>query len=161
MTLDMHYSSEFWEPTLFNLVPKGLSNGPRFIILTIYFTLKKFFGNSSYGIFIVYCEGHIVHYSILLPKYFRFPFMKKGDLHIGPIWTHGEHRGKGLALYAVRKIFELYRYSNRRFWFVTGEENNSARRVAEKSGFMLYGRGIRKKILCIRVIDLFVIEEKL
>lgn len=68
--------------------------------------------------------------------------MKKNDLQIGPIGTKKEHRKKGLAAYAIKKILELY--ENQRFWYLTREENMISGKVIKKFGFKKQGKGIKK-----------------
>lgn len=103
----------------------------------------------------------MIQYSVVLPKYFRYPFMAKNDLQIGPCWTHNEHRRKGIASYAIQEILESYKERDRKFWYIVREKNIASVQFAEKAGFTLYGKGVRKKRFCIRAIGAFAIEKKI
>ena len=86
--------------------------------------------------------------------------MKNDDLQIGPIWTQENHRGKGIASYAIQKILEAYKKQNRRFWYIVREENSISRQFIERFGFTAYGKGIKKKRFGLGVMGSFIIENK-
>jgi RimJ/RimL family protein N-acetyltransferase len=73
--------------------------------------------------------------------------MDKSDLQIGDVWTSSEHRGRGLATYALRKVVEENILPGRKFWYVAEEGNLGSIKVAEKAGFTKCGVGFRTKRL--------------
>jgi len=158
VTLSGHYSFEFWKPTIPTIVPKSLFKAPFFVWSVLHYL--KLFSTPNYSIFMVYLGKKMVHYSVVLPKYFRTPFITKNDLQIGPVWTHNEHRRNGIASYVIQKILQSYKKRGRKFWYIVREENIASRRLAEKAGFILYGKGVRKKKFGIRAIGTFVIEKE-
>jgi len=157
-SLDQQYLVEVWKPTLQRPVPKFSAKAPFFAWSAL--KLLKLFGSAHYVVFFVKHGEEVVHYSVVLPKYFRTPFMGKNDLQIGPCWTHNEHRRKGIASYVIHEILESYKEPNRRFWYIVREGNIPSRRLVEKAGFILYGKGIRKRRLGMRALGAFTIEKQ-
>jgi predicted GNAT family acetyltransferase len=84
--------------------------------------------------------------------------MKSKDLQIGDTWTMPEHRGKGLATFALRKVIEIYAESGRAMWYVVAEDNLPSIRVVEKTGFNLVGSGTKQKRLGLSLLGSYVIE---
>jgi RimJ/RimL family protein N-acetyltransferase len=117
------------------------------------------FANPGYAIFVVYEGQELVHYSGIYPGYFRFPFMAKKDLQIGNTWTHPDHRGRGIAGFAISKILELERAPSRTIWYLTEDENLASVRAAEDAGMILRGYGVRTKRLGLGLLGSFVLTE--
>jgi len=86
--------------------------------------------------------------------------MNENDLQIGPIWTAGEHRRKGIASYTVQRILDLYKQKNRSFWYIVREENTILRHFIESLGFVPYGEGRKKKRFGVGAMGSFVVEER-
>ena len=156
--LSEDYSFKVWRPTMRVLVPRDLIRIS--FILWSFLHHLRLFESSHHGIFMIHHGKELIHYSVVLPKFFRLPFMAKNDLNIGPCWTHHKHRRKGIARYVIQRILELYRDQDRKFWYFTGEDNVASQRLTEKVGFSMCGKGIRNKRLGIGVIGAFVIEGK-
>lgn len=51
-------------------------------------------------------DGKIIHSTCVIPKCYKFPFMGKKDIHIGPGQTAKQYRGQGLWPYVVSAIVE-------------------------------------------------------
>ena len=92
------YSIEIWRPSWRRIVPPTL--GPKFALWWALHT-GALFTNRDYAVLIIRRNGRAVHRTCLIPKYFRWPFMKDGDLQISSTWTHPDHRCLGLATYAL------------------------------------------------------------
>jgi RimJ/RimL family protein N-acetyltransferase len=71
--------------------------------------------------------------------------MERDDIEIGPTWTVPDFRGRGLAVFAIRKVLELWAKDGRKFWYVTRESNAASRRAAEKAGLIAVASGRRIK----------------
>jgi len=151
--LDKNYSLKIWKPKIYKIAPKGLFSVPFFAYWICHYL--KLFSNSFYSIYLIYYKNEIAHYSVILPKFFKTPFMESNDLQIGPIGTKKEHRRKGLANYAIQEIIESYKDQNQKFWYLTRKENVISGKVIEKFGFRAYGEGNRKGKL-----GIFNIEKK-
>ena len=123
------------------------------------FRLKKHYSNLLIYIFwflftkrkykIVYVinkKNEIIHYSHILPKLFKFPFMQSNDLEIGPCWTSKEYRGRGIYPFILKYIVEKLSQDNRRFWIFAHEDNNPSIKGIRKSGFRFVGKGTKSKV---------------
>lgn len=145
------YAVDVFQPSLSRIKPKAL---PRWPFLG-YWLLHTFrvFRTRSYRIFLARRGDEVVHYTVVIPKYFRFPFMSKDDLHIGPTWTHPDHRGRSLARAVLGEI--LRAYPDRRCWYLAREANVASRSVAEGAGLRLIGQGRRFKRFGLRALGSF------
>jgi RimJ/RimL family protein N-acetyltransferase len=139
--LEKPYECVFWRPTWFSIAPPGLRIA-RFLVWWLFHRLR-IFSNHDYGVLLVYCDKELIHRSCVFPGFFRFPFMKEQDLQIGDTWTAVEHRRRGIAAFAIKKIFEVCRRPGRQFWYVVEEENLPSIKAVEKAGFLLAGKGGR------------------
>ncbi len=153
------YSVEIFRPKIYKIFPRGIAK-LNFLFWWILWLLRLFSSPDYHG-FIVYHEAKVIHYSIILPKFFRFPFMAVNDFQIGPCWTHEEYRRKGIHSLIIQKILKTFNKEGSRLWYVTREENIASVRSIKKAGFTLQGSGFRKKRLGIRVFGAFVMEEQL
>lgn len=151
MELEGNYSLRIWRSSVHRIMPKGIPfRKPFFLWWVLYF--PKLFIGVSFSVFLIYCRGHVVHYTLVLPKCFKFPFMGKNDLQIGPSWTHDQYRRRGIASYVLQKILESYEKKNRKLWWVVKENNKGSIQFIEKAGFVKCGIGIKRKF------GIFIIE---
>ena len=154
--IDSCYTYSLWRPGFLRLVPRGFPLLP----FGAWWLLHRLhvFANRNYGLFLVYCGGKLVHRTCVFPGYFRFPFMGKNDLQIGDTWTSEEHRGRGIAPFAVQKVLEWEARPGRRFWYITTETNVASIRAVEKAGFTLAGKGRRSSRFGLRALGSYVME---
>ena len=148
-TLEEGYTLVIWKPSFAEIVPKGMPLLP-FGAWWIFHYAKIFF-NSEFGLFLIRYNGAIVHRSVVTPGYFRFPFMGKEDLQIGDTWTSSDHRGKGFAVIAIRKIVAEYSRQGRRIWYLADKNNLPSSKAAERAGLVRYGEGRRTKKFGLRL----------
>ena len=158
MSIDGSYTYEIWRPSVFALVPRGMPLVP--FAAWWLFHHSRVFANRDYALFLIHQGGRIVHRSVITPGYFRFPFMQRDDLQIGDTWTSDDHRGKGLATFALRQITESGN-SGRCYWYVVEERNTASIRVVEKAGFCRVGRGARHPHLGLHLLGTFEIEQEI
>ena len=137
------YSWRFWRPSGLSVVPRGLPTYP-FLVWSLFHHLRLF-SNGDYCLFLAFSGSAVVHRAVVTPAYFRFPFMSKKDLQIGDVWTHPDHRGRGLATYGLIEIVGRQWAEGRRFWYIVDVGNSASIRVAEKAGFVKCGEGTRTK----------------
>lgn len=116
-----------YKPGLMNLGNYGLS--PMINMLWFIFS----FGNFS--VLILLDDKTVVHYSYLTPKVFRFPFMQKGDVQIGPCVTHESYRGQGVFSKVLSLVPLLYSGSNT-FWTYTTEDDIAAQKAFKNAGYV-------------------------
>jgi RimJ/RimL family protein N-acetyltransferase len=119
----------------------------------------RLFINREAGAICIYSGDRLVHYSAFTPRYWRFPFLAERDLQIGDTWTDPDHRGKGLASFAVRKIVKAKWEPGRGFWYVVGYDNLASIRVVEKLGFGLIGVGDWHKPLGIHLLGSYIRDD--
>jgi RimJ/RimL family protein N-acetyltransferase len=152
--LEGGYRSEWWRPTLLNVAPRGLPLVP----FGVWWGMHVFhvFSNHAYGILLIRKNGEVVHRSVIFPRYFRFPFMADDDLQIGDVWTSENHRGKGLAGFALREALRKEPQQGRAYWYITEDTNVASVRVAEKAGFERVGEGVRTARFGLRPLGAFV-----
>jgi hypothetical protein len=126
------YAFEIWRPSWRSILPPTL--GAKF---SAWWALHLFgrFRNRDYAVLIVRRNGRAVHRTCLIPKYFRWPFMKDGDLQVSSIWTADEHRCLGLAAYAVEQAVEIFSEPGRTFWYVTHPDNLPSLSLCRGVGF--------------------------
>ncbi len=156
-TLPDGYRWVLWKPTLRSLVPPGLKWW-----LCARRTLWHYlhiFACRDYSILLIYHGDAFVHHSFVVPQWFRYPFMSGNDLQIINTWTVPQHRGHGLATFALSRILAAYAAPKRRLWYVVADNNVGSIRVVEKCGFVLIGKGSRVHSVWNRLLDRFQIRE--
>lgn len=91
------------------------------------------FGNFS--VLVLLDDKIVVHYSYLTPKVFRFPFMKRGDVQVGPCVTHESYRGQGVFSKVLSLIPLLYPGINNTIWTYTTEDDIAAQKAFKNAGY--------------------------
>ena len=131
ITIDLGFDYFFFTPSLFNRkLHKGLYKQSNLLYLFWFiFTLGK------YKIFYIKDKetNEIAHFSNILPSFFKFNFMKKGDIQILHCWTYDVYRGKKLYPFALLQIMKKYQGKN--IWIGSRSSNTSSINAIEKSGF--------------------------
>ncbi len=90
-------------------------------------------------------NGTIMHTSQVLPKFYKFGYMQKGDYVIGPCVTRHEFRGKGIYPCVLKHILNQLKPST--VYMVVDETNPSSIKGIEKAGFIRYGIVKKTKFL--------------
>lgn len=154
------YSWEFWRPSPASAAPSGLpaAERNRFRLRWLLHHMRVF-PNRDYAVLVVRRGEELVHYSGITGRYWRFPFMAADDLQIGDTWTHPDHRGKGVAGFAVHSVLAAMGRPGRRIWYVVEEINAPSIRAAEGAGMTLYARGVWRRPLNIKLIGSYAIRE--
>ena len=140
------YDFQLWKPSLLEIKPSRLPMHPKLVIWWLFHQLG-IFQTKDYSILLIVHEKAIAHYSFVFPKWFRFPFMTRGDLQIGDVWTSENHRNRGLASCALCKIVQLHESDAADLWYLTTNENEPSAKVAQKAGFTLHAEGVRTNCL--------------
>ncbi len=130
--LSAEYAIDLWKPGAGSIVPPTMSR--RFMAWWL-FHRCGILGNGMYRVFLIRHKGAVVHRTCLVPKYFRWPFMGTNDLQISSTWTAPEHRGRGLATFALARLVRGYADGSRRFWYICREDNGASITVCLRSGF--------------------------
>ena len=114
------------------------------------------FARPSYGVYLVHRGAELAHYSCLLPKYQRFPFMADDDLQIASTHTEPAHRGRGLAKAAVSALTRAH--PGVRFWYFASADNVASLKVIRACGFEFAGTGYRSAPGGIRQLGRFILD---
>ena len=150
--------SRLWRPSLTSLKPPEMPRLP-FLVWGLFHHLR-IFRNRDYAILIISSGGKMIHCSLVIPPYFKFPFMAARDLQIGDTWTDPEQRGKGLAARAIEEILKQMGNPGRAFWYLVREDNAASIKVAEKQGFRCVGLGSKRAPFGLPVIGRYLLEER-
>lgn len=84
-------------------------------------------------IFYVEEQGQVIHTSYLMPRCWKFPFIKQGDYHIGPCQTIPEYRGRGIYPAVLKEIVKSDK--NATYHIVVAESNKASVKGIVKAGF--------------------------
>ncbi len=160
--LDNDYVFKVWKPKMFSIFPKGISSFSFSAECFAWWLFHYFFifKSRNYSIFLVYHgqSKELSHYSVVLPKHFKTPFMRNSDLQIGPIGTSEKHRKKGLASFAIGEIMKKYGKEGTSFYYIVREDNEASRRLIESFGFSIFARAVKTKRLGLSFLGKFIIQ---
>lgn len=130
----------------------NLSNGIRIyrgenisiktVLLRLYF---RVISKGTAFIYYIVEEDRILHYSYVIGKCFKFPFLKKGDCVIGPCFTEEKSRGKGLYPKTLSTI--VYNNDFNNYYMIVHKNNLSSIRGICKAGFDMVNDIEKTKIL--------------
>lgn len=129
----------FWTPNFLQIKPILFPYMPFFIWYIFYHF--GVFENKNYFVAYIKNQNKILHKTLIFPKFYRFPFMKKNDLQLGDIFTEKTYRGRGIAFNVVNLIINMYKTKN--FWFLCSENNISSIMIAHNNNFKLKGYGYK------------------
>lgn len=132
------YSAKIWKPSLSNLIPPG--KGRKYILFWIFHYLH-IFRNRDYSAIFVYENERSIASLLVVPAYFKWPFMEANDLQITYVMTKPEYRGKGIGAIMLRTTIRQFKMENRSFWYVTDTDNPASVRLSAKAGFEFWSYG--------------------
>ncbi len=89
--------------------------------------------------------SRVIHTSYVMGRSFKFPFMKKGDIHIGPCQTDPEQRGKGIYKAVLRHITR--QTVHKTAYMIVAESNLPSIKGIEGVGFCHIGTVERSRFL--------------
>lgn len=89
----------------------------------------------QYRVLYVKQDHKIAHYSFIIPRNFRFPFMKTGDLQIGPCFTYPDFRKRGIYTKVLRLIPKILGETGSKYWIYTTQNNLVSQKAIEKAGY--------------------------
>jgi len=140
-----------WKPSLFNIRPNGIKLS--LILPWLVYTCLPLFTARVFKIYLVYDQGKLVHYSFLFGRSYKFPFIQNNDIFLGPIWTSDEFRRKGISFNIATEIIYSFGEKDNYFWWMCDEKNTGSRKLAEKLGFLQYGKVKRHVSSIWRLVD--------
>lgn len=143
--LPPEYEVSCWAPSIWEFSPRGTESllGRRTLLLWwLYDRLTS--RGAGYRICLIRRAGRVVHYSAVFGKNPRFPFMGERDLQVGPVWTAGSERRRGLQRAALDTIVRELGGAADTVWWLCRESNAASNIVAQRAGFELRGTGRRR-----------------
>ena len=125
--IDDKFSFNFFKPTIFNL---RLHQGS--VLLYLFWYIFSF---GKYQIFYIIDKRNnkVAHYSNILPKIFKYSFMKKNELFITNCYTDPEFRGCRLYPFALSFIAKSLK--DYVIWGGVRNNNIASIKGLERAGF--------------------------
>lgn len=91
----------------------------------------------------IYHEGSVIHRSYVIHRCFKFPFLKRNDIEIGPCRTEEDWRGRNIYPFVLKWIAAGELEEQGRAFLIISEKNKSSMAGARKAGFQKMC-GVRK-----------------
>jgi ribosomal protein S18 acetylase RimI-like enzyme len=146
-----------WQPSFSSIHPSDLTGKYLYWGLAYLF---KLLGRHNYRVLYLINGTKVVHRSVIMPKYFRWPFMKKEDLQVSSTWTDPAYRNRGYATYALILISQLYSKPGRSIFYTTRENNIASIKVCTSAGFQKYSYVVRTNFLGIPLFGKLIEENR-
>jgi len=137
--IEDRFTSFYFSPTLFNL---KLHQGS---VLLYFFWYAFSFGKYRVFYIVDIDTSDIVHYSNILPKIFKYDFMKRGDMYIVNCYTDPLFRGNQLYPFALSIIGK--KYANNSVWVGSRSDNNASLSGIKKAGYILISKVYKSMFL--------------
>lgn len=97
----------------------------------------------KYKIIYLKKDDEIIHYTHILPKFFKLPFLDLNDLEIGPSWTKESYRGQGIFPVIINYITHHFKKEGRSFHILARIENLASQNAIKKTGFYIWAKGYK------------------
>lgn len=123
---------KIWTPSLLSFIPKGL---PSKYILYWFFHYLHVFRNKNYKAILGYVDNVLVCSLLVVPNYFKWPFMNTNDVQLTYVKTYKDQRGKGYAKKMLNFTLSLFKKSDSNIWYVTDSDNVASQALAKSVGF--------------------------
>ena len=150
---------EIWRPTFARPMRRDLPLVP-FGIWSLFHFLGVF-ASRDYFLVLVLAGPRLVHRTCIFPAHFRFPFMAIRDLQAGGLWTDPGWRGRSQAWPPWRQRSGAPSARGGPCGYMVRENNRPSIRLAEKAGFLPWGRGGRVDPWGIGALGRYEVEEVL
>lgn len=130
--IPQEFAVKVWRPTVFNLVPP--QKPFKYIVLSFAYLLRLL-SNRNYFLIQVFDNEQNVSSLLVVPKIFKFDYMKKKDIQFIYVMTNANYRGMNIAAATVLEAVKHLTEKVDGYWYVTNTTNKASIRVAEKLGF--------------------------
>lgn len=104
----------------------------------------------KYRVWVVYDGETVAHASYVVPKCWKFPFLKKGEFEIGPCRTAPEYRGQGIYPAVLARVVGSDADASTRangYYMIVKDSNAPSIRGVAKAGFALLPGEIKRDFL--------------
>lgn len=139
------YDIEQFSPTFFTL-KKHTAN----TLLYLFWFLMTF---GKYKIIYLKKDDEIMHYTHILPKFFKLPFLDLSDLEIGPSWTKESYRGKGIFPAVINHTVQCFKEKGRNFYIFAHIDNIPSQKAIRNAGFHMWAKGYKTDFLGIYKVE--------
>ncbi|MCK5676913.1 MAG: GNAT family N-acetyltransferase [Flavobacteriaceae bacterium] len=139
------YQLEQFSPTILNLKKHDANT-----LLYIFWFIMTL---GQYKIIYLKKDDDLIHYTHILPKFFKLPFLGLNDLEIGPSWTAESYRGKGIFPMVIKYVVETFKEKGRRFYMFAHIDNISSQKAIKKAGFYMWATGYKTDFLGIYKVE--------
>ena len=120
------------KPHPFNIRLKYETLNMKQCLSRLYFWLITF---GRYRIYFLCHGSDIVHSSFVVPKCYKFPFLRSVDYEIGPCVTSSDYRRRGSYTYVLDYITSCYEFKDAEFYMIVNNTNKPSIKGIEKAGF--------------------------
>ncbi len=114
----------------------GLTKAGQGFFMNLYWFIISI---GKFEILQLFDSENVAHYTYISPKVYRFPFMNKNDIQIGPCFTYENYQRRGIYTLVLQFVISHYCLENRDLWIYCNERNEASRKTIEKVGFEKYG----------------------
>lgn len=142
----MYDEVKIFSPSLFKMFLKGERKTFKRGIVRCWFQIITLGKAKLYFI----CDsktGKVKHFSYVVPKCYKFAFLKNGDYEIGPCFTFPEFRGKNIYPTMLNYITGNLGDENSTFYIVVENTNLPSLKGIEKANFKRCGTVKKSGIL--------------
>lgn len=141
----LEYKLKIWKPSLLNLVPPNKNY--KYVLYWVFHFLS-IFRNKHYSSYLLYnSRGELISTFLVVPSYFKWPFMDSKDVQFTYVMTSEKYKGRGIAGKLIETaMVNLYQHVGA-FWYVTDIENVASIKVAQKMGFNCIGTAQKTPIM--------------
>ena len=129
---DADIEVKVFQPTL---IKKLTLEGEKSFKNTVVRFLFQLMTRGRARVYYVMIKGELAHTTYVVPKCFKFPFLKKCDYEIGPCYTYPKYRGKGIYPLVLQFVCKHLQNEKSDFYMIVDENNLSSIRGIEKAGF--------------------------
>ena len=143
LDIDSPYQTRIWKPGIFRYLPPH--KNIKYLAYWMFY-MVGIFKNDNYSAYYMFENDVLVSSCMVIPSYFKWPFMGIDDVQFTYVMTSNDYRGKGVAGKLIKKIMSDLQPKVDTFWYVTDKKNIASIRVAEKMGFQLIGQADKSDI---------------
>ncbi len=132
-----------FKPTVFHVLMKEDRRNPS-LWLRNFFWLCVTFGR--FYVYAVLDGDQVIHSSCVMEKCYKFRFMKKGDIHVGPVETVTRCRGQGILPHVLADVIRKD-FPDAGMYCVIRDSNTASQKAFAKAGFTRIGTVKKTKML--------------
>lgn len=123
--------------SFFSLFLKEERKNLKVFLTRLYFAIITFF---KAKIYIAFVDGNVAHFSYVIPKCYKFPFLERDDYEIGPCYTDPKYRGNGIYPAVLRMIISSESGNG---YMLVRPDNKPSIKGIEKAGFAIVATCLR------------------